>query len=112
MNKYWPITYKLPKGNTGEYHISINLAETITFCVKCQIALFVLLLTLNWIILQTYSWPFLQPVDTAALGLHDYHDIIKKPMDLGTIKVMTSIHLKITGLHWELHKLDLPWKVS
>lgn len=33
-----------------------------------------------------YAWPFHKPVDAALLGLHDYHDIIKKPMDLGTIK--------------------------
>lgn len=34
-----------------------------------------------------YAWPFYKPVDVKALGLHDYHDIIKHPMDLGTIKV-------------------------
>ncbi|XP_061627872.1 bromodomain-containing protein 4-like isoform X3 [Phyllopteryx taeniolatus] len=33
-----------------------------------------------------YSWPFHLPVDAKALGLHDYHDIIKHPMDLSTIK--------------------------
>uniref|UniRef100_A0A3P9JNU4 Bromodomain-containing protein 2 n=1 Tax=Oryzias latipes TaxID=8090 RepID=A0A3P9JNU4_ORYLA len=33
-----------------------------------------------------YAWPFYTPVDAAALGLHDYHDIIKCPMDLSTIK--------------------------
>lgn len=33
-----------------------------------------------------YAWPFHQPVDAELLGLHDYHDIIKKPMDLGTVK--------------------------
>ncbi|XP_042339672.1 bromodomain testis-specific protein isoform X2 [Plectropomus leopardus] len=33
-----------------------------------------------------YAWPFYTPVDAVALGLHDYHDIIKQPMDLGTIK--------------------------
>uniref|UniRef100_A0A3Q2XEY1 Bromodomain containing 3a n=1 Tax=Hippocampus comes TaxID=109280 RepID=A0A3Q2XEY1_HIPCM len=33
-----------------------------------------------------YAWPFHLPVDAKALGLHDYHDIIKHPMDLGTIK--------------------------
>ncbi|XP_016657124.1 bromodomain-containing protein 3 isoform X4 [Acyrthosiphon pisum] len=33
-----------------------------------------------------YAWPFYKPVDAAWLGLHDYHDIIKKPMDLGTVK--------------------------
>uniref|UniRef100_A0AAR5PQ65 Bromo domain-containing protein n=1 Tax=Dendroctonus ponderosae TaxID=77166 RepID=A0AAR5PQ65_DENPD len=34
----------------------------------------------------TYAWPFYKPVDAEMLGLHDYHDIIKHPMDLGTIK--------------------------
>ncbi|XP_068687592.1 bromodomain-containing protein 3-like isoform X1 [Montipora foliosa] len=34
-----------------------------------------------------YAWPFFKPVDATALGLHDYHDIIKQPMDMGTIKV-------------------------
>ncbi|KAM9478804.1 bromodomain testis-specific protein isoform 15-T21 [Salvelinus alpinus] len=33
-----------------------------------------------------YAWPFYKPVDTEALGLRDYHDIIKQPMDLGTIR--------------------------
>lgn len=33
-----------------------------------------------------YAWPFFKPVDAKMLGLHDYHDIIKKPMDLGTVK--------------------------
>jgi hypothetical protein len=30
-------------------------------------------------------------VDADLLGLHDYHDIIKKPMDLGTVKVGFSV---------------------
>ncbi|XP_074492574.1 bromodomain testis-specific protein isoform X2 [Sebastes fasciatus] len=33
-----------------------------------------------------YAWPFYTPVDAVAFGLHDYHDIIKQPMDLGSIK--------------------------
>lgn len=37
-----------------------------------------------------YAWPFYMPVDAVALGLHDYHDIIKQPMDLSTIKVKLS----------------------
>lgn len=37
-----------------------------------------------------YAWPFYKPVDAATLGLHDYHDIIKQPMDLGTIKVLNT----------------------
>ncbi|CAL4965994.1 unnamed protein product [Urochloa decumbens] len=33
-----------------------------------------------------HSWVFNKPVDASALGLHDYHTIIAKPMDLGTVK--------------------------
>ncbi|XP_061833430.2 bromodomain testis-specific protein-like isoform X2 [Nerophis lumbriciformis] len=33
-----------------------------------------------------YAWPFYTPVDVVALALHDYHLIIKQPMDLSTIK--------------------------
>lgn len=33
-----------------------------------------------------FGWVFNTPVDTKALGLHDYHIIIKHPMDLGTVK--------------------------
>lgn len=35
----------------------------------------------------SYAWPFYNPVDVNALGLHNYYDIVKNPMDLGTIKV-------------------------
>lgn len=33
-----------------------------------------------------YSFPFHNPVDPEALGLPDYFNVVKKPMDLGTIK--------------------------
>ncbi|XP_061093734.1 bromodomain testis-specific protein isoform X3 [Conger conger] len=33
-----------------------------------------------------YAWPFYKPVDTDRLGLHDYHVIIKQPMDLSTMR--------------------------
>ncbi|XP_019056597.1 PREDICTED: transcription factor GTE7 [Tarenaya hassleriana] len=33
-----------------------------------------------------WAWVFNSPVDVAGLGLHDYYLIVKKPMDLGTIK--------------------------
>ncbi|KAH7434267.1 hypothetical protein KP509_06G008400 [Ceratopteris richardii] len=32
------------------------------------------------------GWIFNEPVDAIKLGLPDYHSVIKKPMDLGTIK--------------------------
>ena len=34
-----------------------------------------------------YAWPFYKPVDAEALELHDYHDIIKHPMDLSSARV-------------------------
>lgn len=33
-----------------------------------------------------FSWPFQQPVDAKKLNLPDYHKIIKRAMDLGTVK--------------------------
>lgn len=33
-----------------------------------------------------WAWPFLEPVDVEGLGLHDYYEIIDRPMDFGTIK--------------------------
>ena len=32
------------------------------------------------------AWPFNEPVNAAALGLVDYHQIITRPMDMGTIR--------------------------
>lgn len=40
---------------------------------------------LNALKKHRYSWPFLQPVDATALNIPDYHDVIKTPIDLGTI---------------------------
>ena len=50
---------------------------------------------------QAYAWPFYKPVDAQALGLHDYYDIIKKPMDLGTIRV--CIHSLLLLLNFIMH---------
>lgn len=36
------------------------------------------------------GWVFNEPVNAKALGLVDYHDIIKHPMDLGTVKTRLS----------------------
>lgn len=34
-----------------------------------------------------FAGPFLEPVDAEALGIPDYYQVIKHPMDLGTIEV-------------------------
>lgn len=73
-----------------------------------------------------YAWPFYKPVDAEALELHDYHDIIKHPMDLSTVKVrphlppllqgVTALWLQRTGSFWGRGKgqgwklkLDIIW---
>ncbi|XP_031096697.1 transcription factor GTE6-like [Ipomoea triloba] len=33
-----------------------------------------------------WAGPFMQPVDVEGLGLHDYYQVIEKPMDFSTIK--------------------------
>ncbi|XP_033246546.1 bromodomain testis-specific protein-like [Drosophila miranda] len=32
------------------------------------------------------AWIFYEPIDAPYLGLHDYHNIVKKPMDLSSIR--------------------------
>ncbi|URE32842.1 BROMO [Musa troglodytarum] len=40
------------------------------------------------IVITQHKWarPFMNPVDVKGLGLDDYYEVIKKPMDFGTIK--------------------------
>mmetsp|Transcript_62736 Transcript_62736/g.91966 ORF Transcript_62736/g.91966 Transcript_62736/m.91966 type:complete len:239 (+) Transcript_62736:196-912(+) len=35
-----------------------------------------------------HGWVFAEPVDPVALGIPDYFQVIKRPMDLGTVKIM------------------------
>jgi len=41
---------------------------------------------LKHLMTHKFAWPFNTPVDPLALNLPDYNDIIKNPMDLGTVK--------------------------
>ena len=50
-----------------------------------------------------YAWPFYKPVDVDALRLHDYHEIIKHPMDLSSIKVCVVVRA-VT-----MHRLTTPF---
>ena len=33
-----------------------------------------------------FTWPFKKPVDAIKLGIPDYHNIVKQPMDFGTVR--------------------------
>ncbi|KAE9598685.1 putative chromatin remodeler Bromodomain family [Lupinus albus] len=41
---------------------------------------------LNQITMHEWAWPFMDPVDVEGLGLHDYYEVIDKPMDFSTIR--------------------------
>ncbi|RYR56495.1 hypothetical protein Ahy_A05g022193 isoform A [Arachis hypogaea] len=47
-------------------------------------------LSLIYITQHKWAWPFMQPVDVEGLGLHDYYEVIDKPMDFSTIKNQTE----------------------
>ncbi|KAH9747049.1 hypothetical protein KPL70_004592 [Citrus sinensis] len=40
----------------------------------------------TYITQHKWAWPFMHPVDVEGLGLHDYYEVIEKPMDFSTIK--------------------------
>jgi uncharacterized coiled-coil protein SlyX len=45
---------------------------------------------LRQLLRHEHGWPFAKPVDPVALNIPDYFDIIKHPMDLGTIKTQLA----------------------
>lgn len=47
---------------------------------------FLLKTVLRQVLKHSFAWPFAKPVDAAKLNIPDYYEIIKQPMDLGTIK--------------------------
>lgn len=61
----------------------IELAEIMKMCRQ----------VLTKLMMHKSSWIFKTPVDAVALGLHDYHQIVKRPMDLGTVKSNFSKNL-------------------
>lgn len=47
---------------------------------------------MNILIRQPKAWIFNEPVDSAKLNISDYHLIIQKPMDFGTIRENLKKH--------------------
>ncbi|CAB4057481.1 BRD2 [Lepeophtheirus salmonis] len=97
MNKKEPSGIKRPHSKdpfVDEEYLPKNkfkLSEALKFCNEILRELFSKKHS-------TYAWPFYKPVDAKQLGLHDYHDIIKEPMDLGTAKAkMDSREYRTTG---------------
>jgi len=49
---------------------------------------------------------FMEPLNAKKLGLHDYHTMIKEPMDLGTVdhKLSNGLYKNLASLGDEFHK--------
>ena len=56
-----------------------------------------------------YQEPFREPVDWQALGLFDYPQVIKKPMDLGLVKKKLN-EGKYKTIHDAADDIRLIWK--
>ncbi|XWS63060.1 hypothetical protein CRYUN_Cryun06bG0064300 [Craigia yunnanensis] len=57
-------------GKTSTAHLMKNCSQILSKLMK-----------------HKYGYVFNSPVDVVGLGLHDYYNIIKNPMDLGTVKL-------------------------
>ena len=62
--------------NAGNLNVSKNLSESMRKCLKI----------LSNLKKHQFVFPFLKPVDPIALQVPDYFDIVKEPMDLGTVE--------------------------
>ena len=59
------------------------------------------------------AWLFNEPVDPSKWGISDYFDVIKHPMDFGTIKVSDKKYFWVGGVFGDkftLKKCFLCWK--
>ncbi|KAL8205461.1 hypothetical protein R6Q57_009012 [Mikania cordata] len=74
-----PETNKRRKSNSGRKHSKESDYGRNQMLKNCNNLL-------QRLMRHKFSWVFNEPVKAKELGLHDYHDIIKHPMDLGTIK--------------------------
>ena len=53
-----------------------------------------------------FAWPFHKPVDPVALGLPDYFDVIKEPMDMSKIKQkLDTQQVKYSEKYWNFFNL-------
>ncbi|KAH9819205.1 hypothetical protein DFH28DRAFT_887003 [Melampsora americana] len=67
------------KATSGQLMMIPNTKEELKFCKE-------VLREVNKKSYEKFVWPFYEPVDPVKLGVPDYLTIIKKPMDLSTIK--------------------------
>ncbi|XP_076896441.1 transcription factor GTE4-like [Bidens hawaiensis] len=71
-----PESNKRNKSNSGRKHKDSGHVKLFRSCNSL----------LQRLMKHKFGWVFNEPVNAKMLGLHDYHDVIQHPMDLGTIK--------------------------
>lgn len=74
-----PIGKNKRKATSGQLMMIPNTKEELKFCKE-------VLREVNKKAYEKFVWPFYEPVDPVKLGVPEYLTIIKKPMDLSTIK--------------------------
>lgn len=70
------------RSNSVKQALPLN-ASNATLTKQCQTLL-------NKLMQHQHSWVFNTPVDVVKLKIPDYYDVIKHPMDLGTVKTKLS----------------------
>jgi len=73
---------KLSSSHCGEDRVLDEALQKLSS--NCPV-MHVITLLLDVVMTHSSALPFCRPVNAAALKLRDYHDIIKRPMDLGTV---------------------------
>lgn len=73
----------LPAVSSSGRDLKRSASEVGTLMRECQ-------QILSKLMKHKHGWIFNSPVDVQALGLHDYYQIVKRPMDLGTVKSKLS----------------------
>ena len=59
-----------------------------------------------------FAWPFHKPVDPVALGLPDYFDVIKEPMDMSKIKQKLDTQQVGSSGNFIIFKNDLIFSIN
>ncbi|KAG8368515.1 hypothetical protein BUALT_Bualt15G0053700 [Buddleja alternifolia] len=84
------IAKNLSNGFDTGSSVAINFEASLKECSKVVAKL----------IKHKFGYVFRAPVDAVALGLHDYHLIVKRPMDLGTVKSNLAKNLYNTPMEF------------
>lgn len=79
-----PLPFQQPQPKRGKHHQQ-QQQQQLSYVASPQV-MKLCTQVLSKVMKQKAGYVFNEPVDVVAMGLHDYHQIVKRPMDLGTIR--------------------------